>query len=87
MPNPGANIGWMVCRIWIATEKIEVTTMKNRNTDRLDEFVLHAAMLDARRFVDGGVAAADAARRACNGALREYRDEVERRLRDEYAAV
>ena len=61
--------------------------MNEQNVTALDKFVLHAAMHDARRLVAGGLTAADAARRACNGALRDYRDEVERRLQDECVAA
>ncbi|MEK9661308.1 MAG: hypothetical protein VW644_06175 [Alphaproteobacteria bacterium] len=59
--------------------------MDDRSKATLDKFVLHAAMHDARRLVDGGLSIDDAARRACNGALRDYRTEVERRLHDERA--
>lgn len=61
--------------------------MNQRSTTTLDKFVLHAAMLDARRYADGGLTITDAARRACKGALRDYQDEVERRLMDERVAA
>jgi len=54
---------------------------------RPDPLVLAAVLSDARRFVSGGLAISEAARRASRGLWSPYRGPVERQLQAEHDQI
>ncbi len=64
-----------------------LTTEIESDAGRHDPLVLAAVLSDARRFVSGGLAVTEAARRASRGLWAPYRGPVERQLQVEFNAT